>query len=219
MNISPLKTLAVVAAMATAATATNAAESITFAQFFQQSTIKELSYKGALPTTVMAAAVPVDLTSLAFGPLGVFSDAIFDFSATTNNNPTVVGSLVNQIGFGGSLTIIGTGDLNYLTIDFVDAIFTTTVGGRSGSFIASAPTSTVTVTSDFFDISNVNVDNFSLSFSGFSQVYKPGVDFVSNVSGTFAGAVPEPATWALMIAGFGMVGFAARRRRVQQVLS
>ncbi len=26
-------------------------------------------------------------------------------------------------------------------------------------------------------------------------------------------AVPEPATWGLMIAGFGMVGFAARRRR------
>ncbi len=27
-------------------------------------------------------------------------------------------------------------------------------------------------------------------------------------------AVPEPATWAMLIAGFGMVGFAARRRRV-----
>jgi hypothetical protein len=26
-------------------------------------------------------------------------------------------------------------------------------------------------------------------------------------------AVPEPVTWALMIAGFGMVGLAARRRR------
>ncbi len=28
------------------------------------------------------------------------------------------------------------------------------------------------------------------------------------------GTVPEPTTWALMIAGFGMVGLAARRRRV-----
>ena len=28
-----------------------------------------------------------------------------------------------------------------------------------------------------------------------------------------ATAVPEPATWAMLIAGFGMVGFAARRRR------
>lgn len=31
--------------------------------------------------------------------------------------------------------------------------------------------------------------------------------------------VPEPATWAMLIAGFGMVGFAARRRRMATVLS
>lgn len=29
-----------------------------------------------------------------------------------------------------------------------------------------------------------------------------------------AGVVPEPTTWAMLIAGFGLVGFAARRRRV-----
>ena len=28
-----------------------------------------------------------------------------------------------------------------------------------------------------------------------------------------SGAVPEAATWGLMIAGFGMIGYAARRRR------
>ncbi len=32
-----------------------------------------------------------------------------------------------------------------------------------------------------------------------------------------AAAVPEPAAWALMIAGFGAVGFALRRRRAGQV--
>lgn len=30
-------------------------------------------------------------------------------------------------------------------------------------------------------------------------------------------AVPEPATWAMMILGFGMVGFASRRRRSQKL--
>ena len=29
----------------------------------------------------------------------------------------------------------------------------------------------------------------------------------------FAASVPEPATWAMLIAGFGMVGAAVRRRR------
>jgi len=31
-------------------------------------------------------------------------------------------------------------------------------------------------------------------------------------SATVTGAVPEPATWAMMIAGFGLVGGAMRRR-------
>jgi hypothetical protein len=30
-----------------------------------------------------------------------------------------------------------------------------------------------------------------------------------------SGVIPEPATWAMMIAGFGLVGAAARRRRLQ----
>jgi hypothetical protein len=29
-----------------------------------------------------------------------------------------------------------------------------------------------------------------------------------------SGAVPEPASWALMIGGFGMIGYAARRERI-----
>jgi hypothetical protein len=34
-----------------------------------------------------------------------------------------------------------------------------------------------------------------------------------------ATAVPEPATWAMLIAGFGLVGFASRRRRALAVAS
>ncbi len=33
------------------------------------------------------------------------------------------------------------------------------------------------------------------------------------VDGTPVGAIPEPASWAMLIAGFGLVGAAARRRR------
>jgi hypothetical protein len=40
-------------------------------------------------------------------------------------------------------------------------------------------------------------------------------------NGTFSaavsGAVPEPATWAMMIAGFGMTGAALRRRPTVKV--
>ncbi|MFW2850490.1 PEPxxWA-CTERM sorting domain-containing protein [Sphingomonas sp. TX0543] len=36
-------------------------------------------------------------------------------------------------------------------------------------------------------------------------------------SGAAGGAVPEPATWALMILGFGVVGGAMRRRKAEQL--
>jgi len=38
-------------------------------------------------------------------------------------------------------------------------------------------------------------------------------DFAPNNATITAGAVPEPATWALLIAGFGGIGAAQRRRR------
>jgi hypothetical protein len=34
---------------------------------------------------------------------------------------------------------------------------------------------------------------------------------------SFSAGVPEPASWAMMIAGFGLVGAAARRRRTVAV--
>lgn len=52
-------------------------------------------------------------------------------------------------------------------------------------------------------------------FTGFD-----GTNYIPNSSGTqFAGtftitAVPEPASWAMMIAGFGLLGATMRRRRV-----
>lgn len=50
------------------------------------------------------------------------------------------------------------------------------------------------------------------------QFNSSGVAFeLDDVYGTAAGTVPEPQSWALLIAGFGMVGLAARRRRLKVV--
>jgi hypothetical protein len=47
-------------------------------------------------------------------------------------------------------------------------------------------------------------------FSGYVPIYIHA-DWINGV--LVSGAIPEPATWATMILGFGVVGFAARRRR------
>jgi hypothetical protein len=49
-------------------------------------------------------------------------------------------------------------------------------------------------------------------YSGYVPIYLHR----SFIATSALGAIPEPATWAMMIAGFGLVGAAARRRRVAQ---
>jgi hypothetical protein len=48
------------------------------------------------------------------------------------------------------------------------------------------------------------------------HVQSPSPDFfvMDDVTFNSSGAVPEPATWTMMIAGFGLAGAALRRRRV-----
>ena len=48
--------------------------------------------------------------------------------------------------------------------------------------------------------------------SGFGRAPYFGIDGVSLVQQQ-VGAVPEPSTWAMMLLGFGLTGFALRRNR------
>ncbi|QQV78393.1 PEP-CTERM sorting domain-containing protein [Sphingomonas aliaeris] len=65
----------------------------------------------------------------------------------------------------------------------------------------------------------------SLALSGFTQTLLAGTVYTAVITGfnnfdfgtyqltiSNAAAVPEPATWGMMLAGFGMVGFGMRRR-------
>ncbi|MFA7439790.1 MAG: PEPxxWA-CTERM sorting domain-containing protein [Sphingomonadaceae bacterium] len=59
-----------------------------------------------------------------------------------------------------------------------------------------------------FDASRVSVAGNEL------RINWAGLQYNSDTEISLAfGMVPEPATWAMMISGFGLVGFAARRRR------
>ncbi len=41
----------------------------------------------------------------------------------------------------------------------------------------------------------------------------PGITNLTFETGSFNGGVPEPATWAMMLAGFGLIGATMRRRQ------
>ena len=62
-----------------------------------------------------------------------------------------------------------------------------------------------------FDLSRVSFtgNSVSLNFSGL--ITDTGTQAIVDIQ--TRGGVPEPATWAMMISGFGLLGAAARRRR------
>jgi hypothetical protein len=60
-------------------------------------------------------------------------------------------------------------------------------------------------------ISPITLSNFSVRYQGIESASLGIRD--GSASGISTPAVPEPATWAMMIAGFGLVGGAMRRRR------
>ncbi len=67
-----------------------------------------------------------------------------------------------------------------------------------------------------FDLSAFSGQLVNLRFQ-FASDYAAGGAGIQldnlKVTGTLASAVPEPATWAMMITGFGLAGAALRRRR------
>lgn len=138
-------------------------------------------------------------------------------------------SLGRQALNGGTITItsnqafsFGSKNINIgdvlLGFDFTGGFIQAFLPGDAGSFLASIPGSSFTnLTSAFLDVPPVDLQALSIALTNtkFTQVPVQSTrfgDFNASVSGSFTvGAVPEPGTWAMMLAGFGLVGLARRR--------
>jgi hypothetical protein len=128
--------------------------------------------------------------------------------------------------------ISGTFGYNNLVAGSFDNTFTFDVGslpGTAGGTISSIRVSSLTDI-DFTSVT-LNGEDFDIDSTGtveFRHITLPvsaGLQTI-NVKGTSGGnasydgvisfaPVPEPATWAMMVGGFGLVGGAMRRRKSQ----
>lgn len=147
----------------------------------------------------------------------------------SGNYLIVNGSTSGSIDVWKSGSITVTPNTNY----FFEAYATNTCcynrTGASSQLTFSIAGNATSATLATFDTANAAVGSWQL----LSNVWNSGTNTsvlltLSNAStvadgndfgvdkinfGTSSVAVPEPGTWAMLIAGFGMVGFAARRRK------
>ncbi|MBB5987561.1 choice-of-anchor C family PEP-CTERM protein [Sphingobium lignivorans] len=68
---------------------------------------------------------------------------------------------------------------------------------------------------DFVALSSSSTLSFLSTYTGGGRVYGALLDNVrvTHLDGSVPGAVPEPASWAMMIGGFALAGSTLRRRR------
>ena len=112
----------------------------------------------------------------------------------------------------------------------MEFLFTNSVSGLTFDLINGTSSSQVNFLVSIFDMNNVliasqnvlagpygggsNVQNVSFANSGIGRTLISGSpNFAVDTIIFSQSAVPEPATWAMMLLGFGAVGTALRRRR------
>jgi len=170
------------------------------------------------PTSSLSATLTMSASGSgsAFGSGGSPGDSL--------DQPNVGGSFTFTYNGPGYTDGLGNshsaGDI-LLSGVFTLADITSNVGSSSASVLDStAAGGSITYASQWMSFASSVQRDFAFNItSAHPLINAPAGEALNSFNGSSGGsfsttgAVPEPATWAIMIAGFGMLGLAARRRR------
>lgn len=157
------------------------------------------AFAATIITTLPPIVVPPTQTlapSVTFGTNGD-NTGLYEFTVSQNNTQ-VNASFINSPD--GS-----TGAFNFSSINLYSGTGTTGTVLESGTVQNNAG----------FDLASItpytlNIGSYTVGYQGTVT----GAPASVGSSFTFAaGAVPEASTWAMMVVGFGMMGFGLRRRK------
>jgi hypothetical protein len=159
-----------------------------------------------------------------------------------NTNASTLGGFIIQPNIGGSFSFISTSAItlgsttyatgsNLLSGTFTNAAIAGTRTGTSAGFSGSTPLSSIAYTSDFLTFAPGSNYDFAMALVQINPSLNAlpinGTptralrSFRAVAGGQFSSdpapfaAIPEPATWLQLLAGFGIIGFAARLRRAK----
>jgi len=233
-----MKTLFAAAAVAAVIVAAPASAE-TFATFTQQGQPDSFSFTNNGDGTATLSSLSVGPFDFDFWPPGLdpalaSQDAIFSMSGTASTPAGTSGPggvILEQMVDSGTISFTRVtpynGLTNLLTISFTEAFLWGPEGSRGVNYIGSSATGTVTFTSDFLDFSGTTRRDFAFALTGLSVPLTIGsngllTSFTGDTTGIASadgrirvppGAIPEPATWGMMIMGFAGIGAALRSRR------
>jgi hypothetical protein len=179
--------------------------------------------------TPSATATPGAQISTGAGGL-VYTTSTFDLGGADHNSFVSSTNLLNQAGLSG-------GDIGYFTLGSTPAnyngifnllvTFTAPPGAGTATMTANVTGQVLTqqngdVTIDFFNDSN---NPLLLTYNGGAfSFYLNDLDIAGTstvgtaLTGKMTVAVPEPASWGLMLLGFAGIGAAMRRKRNSTLL-
>lgn len=150
------------------------------------------------------------------------SIALFTWDAGSDYNADPGGRTLNNNYFRSTITLtkVGGGVFDFNSVDMTD-IYNNFDGQLGGdvlfSFFDGANTTTQTVTIDatpgFQTFTFNRTGLVSLTFQAVTTNEVQADNFVLNAVAGVPAGVPEPAAWALMVGGLGLMGGALRRRR------
>jgi PEP-CTERM motif len=181
------------ASAANAATFTGQSVTGTIASPFSFPTLTPFASPAVVGSGVEFSTTGTDVfgTGWAFTVDFAATSLTIKFTAPSNPNGNVNASPILNMSFGGFSGVTPLAFASYTCAPPADFACTTFSGGPNSTILSSTSTA------------------FNVQF----DVLRTGETYVFGV----IQAVPEPATWAMLITGFGLTGTALRRRRSARV--
>lgn len=151
---------------------------------------------------------------------------LFDYSQPT---PVDVGSIDGVFTFAIGPDYTGAVDESYLRYSSVSIPGWGTFSGPANDPLYDSPVQWLSVTFNRGSIVNWDLNGVVEAFITFeigkaddqvANVFDPsGSGSWNDTPGVWFAGVPEPTTWAMLILGLGVIGFAARRRNAGVALA